>query len=444
MRKFDKGTVSAPAVVGLVLSCTLFLVCSVLTIMSVLRRLRKRRTGGDMKSPSTDIQIAVLEKGLGVHQPPTQRRRVQKTLKPAHIGSPTEQTITGEYSSKRQGGNNEAADYSPTGTGGDENWEDSEGEYEDDFEDAESFGGEMVDETEALTKVKVEKEEEVATSPFGTLHFSVKYNFEKNALTVTILKCEQLKSATAAGASTKTMDPYVKLQLLPDKLHRAKTRVLRNTNSPVYNEEFTFFGLSYNQLQAMVLHFAVISFDRYSRDEVLGEVLSPLSMIDLTQSDQESSLVKDIQGRQKAGSQNRGEVLLSLCYQPATNRLTCVILKAKGISRKNIMDLADPYMKLYLIVKGQRIAKKKTLVKPQTLNPVFNQSFVFDLPPSVENLEGVSLELLLLDFDRLTKNEVLGRLELGPQAVEDSARTQWADIASSPRRQIAHWHKLTQ
>lgn len=101
-------------------------------------------------------------------------------------------------------------------------------------------------------------------------------------------------------------------------------------------------------------------------------------------------------------------------------------------------------MKLYLIVKGQRIAKKKTLVKPQTLNPVFNQSFVFDLPPSVENLEGVSLELLLLDFDRLTKNEVLGRLELGPQAVEDSARTQWADIANSPRRQIAHWHKLTQ
>ena len=69
--------------------------------------------------------------------------------------------------------------------------------------------------------------------------------------------------------------------------------------SPAYNEEFTFFGLSYNQLQSMVLHFAVISFDRYSRDEVLGEVLSPLSMIDLTQSDQESSLVKDIQGRQK-------------------------------------------------------------------------------------------------------------------------------------------------
>lgn len=38
-------------------------------------------------------------------------------------------------------------------------------------------------------------------------------------------------------------DPYVKLQLLPDKQHKVKTRVLRNTRNPVYDEDFTFYGI---------------------------------------------------------------------------------------------------------------------------------------------------------------------------------------------------------
>lgn len=57
-------------------------------------------------------------------------------------------------------------------------------------------------------------------------------------------------------------------------------------------------------------------------------------------------------------------------------------------------------------ISGQRIAKKKTHVKKRTLSPVFNESFVFDIPQGGEGLEAVSLEFLLLDWDRVTKNEV--------------------------------------
>ena len=31
----------------------------------------------------------------------------------------------------------------------------------------------------------------------------------------------------------------------------------------------------------------------------------------------------------------------------------------------------DPYVKIYLLVNGQRVAKKKTHVKKRTLNPVY-------------------------------------------------------------------------
>lgn len=74
----------------------------------------------------------------------------------------------------------------------------------------------------------------------------------------------------------------------------------------------------------------------------------------------------------------------------------------------------DPYVKIYLLYNDQRIAKKKTHVKKRTLNPVFNESFVFDLPhldDGSQGLQNISLEFMLLDWDRVTKNEVTARLQ---------------------------------
>jgi len=70
------------------------------------------------------------------------------------------------------------------------------------------------------------------------------------------------------------------------------------------------------------------------------------------------------------------------------------------------MFVSDPYVKMYLLVGGQRVSKKKTHVKRRTLNPVFNESFVLELPTGTQELTNVSLEFLLLDWDRVTKNEV--------------------------------------
>lgn len=73
----------------------------------------------------------------------------------------------------------------------------------------------------------------------------------------------------------------------------------------------------------------------------------------------------------------------------------------------DVTGLADPYVKIYLTYKGQRLAKKKTHVKKRTLSPVFNESFVFDVPQeATEGLNDIGLEFLLLDWDRVTKNEV--------------------------------------
>ncbi|XP_026464140.1 synaptotagmin-11 [Ctenocephalides felis] len=307
----------------------------------------------------------------------------------------------------------------------------------------------------------------------GTLVFKLRYLAERSALVVSVVRCRGLPARNNPlpgppvvslavqtnnngknNGSGPNTDPYVKLQLLPDKQHKVKTRVVRNTRNPVYDEDFTFYGLSISELSAMSLHFVVLSFDRYSRDDVIGEVVCALAGVDLAQAGcQQVALSREIQPRSlKIRCQSRGELLVSLCWQPAASRLTVVLLKARNLPRMDVTGLADPYVKIYLLYNGQRIAKKKTHVKKRTLNPVFNESFGFDIPSAAGGpagdaaetraLDGVSLELLLLDWDRVTKNEVIGRLELGGPRSTGSTLHHWNEVCNSPRRQIADWHKL--
>jgi hypothetical protein len=313
----------------------------------------------------------------------------------------------------------------------------------------------MMDATQLKTECYIENENGGALSPqekevqmreksvdelkirsLGHLHFTVEYDKLKTALIVTIVRATDLP---AKDPNVGSSDPYIKLQLLPEKRHKVKTRVLRKTLNPIYDEIFTFYGINYNQLAGITLHFVALSFDRFSRDDIIGEVVCPLSGMEL--GEKEVTVSKEIAPRHiKIHSHGRGELLVSLCYQPAANRLTVVVLKARNLPKMDITGLSDPYVKIYLLYNGQRIAKKKTHVKKRTLNPVFNESFLFDVPCN-EGLQNISLEFMVLDWDRMTKNEIIGRLEVG--ATFDGPESHhWNEVMNCPRKQIAEWHKL--
>jgi len=170
-------------------------------------------------------------------------------------------------------------------------------------------------------------------------------------------------------------------------------------------------------------------------------------------------------------------------------------MQRNSVNALRMFPAGDPYVKIYLLLNGQRIAKKKTHVKKRTQNPSFNESFLFELPASsptlgilisphanqssvkckspikldliyrlmyccspIENMwmgcliEGaqlsvVSLEFQVLDWDRVTKNEVMGQVRVGgplrghvaPCALGEA---HWAQVAANPRKQIAEWHPL--
>ncbi|KAI1901464.1 hypothetical protein AGOR_G00034700 [Albula goreensis] len=230
------------------------------------------------------------------------------------------------------------------------------------------------------------------------------------------------------------------MTILPEKKHRVKTRVMRKTLEPVFDETFTFYGVAYSSLPELVLHFLVLSFDRFSRDDVIGEAMVPLAGVDPS-----TGRVQLTQRICKRSIQcvSRGELLVSLSYQPVTHRLSVVVLKAKHLPKMDITGLSgNPYVKVNVFYGRKRIAKKKTHVKKCTLNPVFNESFIYDVP--AELLPDISVEFLVIDFDRTTKNEVVGRLVLGTHSPSSSGATHWREVCDNPRRQIAKWHNLSE
>lgn len=58
--------------------------------------------------------------------------------------------------------------------------------------------------------------------------------------------------------------------------------------------------------------------------------------------------------------------------------------------------------------KDKRVEKKKTITIKRCLNPVFNESFPFDIPAHV--LRETTIIITVMDKDRLSRNDVIGKV----------------------------------
>ena len=70
------------------------------------------------------------------------------------------------------------------------------------------------------------------------------------------------------------------------------------------------------------------------------------------------------------------------------------------MSTKNyfsFLSLPDPYVKVSMVCQGKRIKKKKTTVKKNTLNPVYNEAMVFDIVP--ESMDNILFVVAVVDYD---------------------------------------------
>uniref|UniRef100_A0AAR2K187 C2 domain-containing protein n=1 Tax=Pygocentrus nattereri TaxID=42514 RepID=A0AAR2K187_PYGNA len=225
----------------------------------------------------------------------------------------------------------------------------------------------------------------------GRLHFILKYDCDLEQLIVKIHKAEDLPAKDFSGTS----DPYVKIYLLPERKTKHQTKVHRKTLNPVFDEVF-LFPVAYAELHTRKLHFSVYDFDRFSRHDLIGQVVVD-NFLDLPDFPRETKLCRDIL-YVTADNVDLGDLMFSLCYLPTAGRLTITIIKARNLKAMDITGASDPYVKVSLMCDGRRLKKRKTSTKRNTLNPVYNEAIVFDVPP--ENIDQISLLIAVMDYDR--------------------------------------------
>ncbi|XP_006623985.1 synaptotagmin-7 isoform X1 [Apis dorsata] len=265
----------------------------------------------------------------------------------------------------------------------------------------------------------------------GQIHFSLEYDFQNTTLILRIIQGKDLPAKDLSGTS----DPYVRVTLLPDKKHRLETKIKRRTLNPRWNETFYFEGFPIQKLQSRVLHLHVFDYDRFSRDDSIGEMFLPLCQVDFSD---KPSFWKALKPPAK---DKCGELLCSLCYHPSNSVLTLTLLKARNLKAKDINGKSDPYVKVWLQFGDKRIEKRKTPIFKCTLNPVFNEAFSFNVP--WEKIRECSLDVMVMDFDNIGRNELIGRIQLAGKNGSGASETKhWQDMITKPRQTIVQWHRL--
>ncbi|XP_061758677.1 synaptotagmin-6 [Nerophis ophidion] len=265
----------------------------------------------------------------------------------------------------------------------------------------------------------------------GRINISLKYDYDSEGLVVHIIQAEDLPAKDLCGTS----DPYVKIYLLPDR-KKFQTRVHRKTLNPTFDESF-HFPVPYDELAARKLHMSVFDFDRFSRHDMIGEVVLE-NLFEMSDLSRDTNIWRDIDYA-TSESVDLGEIMFSLCYLPTAGRLTLTVIKCRNLKAMDITGYSDPYVKVSLICDGRRLKKKKTSIKKNTLNPTYNEAIIFDIPP--DSMDHVSLHISVMDYDLVGHNEVIGVMRVGCKA-EGLGRDHWNEMLAYPRKPIAHWHPL--
>lgn len=265
----------------------------------------------------------------------------------------------------------------------------------------------------------------------GKIYFSISYDSNEMVLSLKILKATGLPAKDFSGTS----DPFVKILLLPDKKHKMETRIKRKNLNPTWNEVFRFEGFPHNKLLSRTLYLQVLDYDRFSRNDPIGEIEIPLSDVDLGPTT--LTFCKDLQPCKR--QEHLGDLLVSMMYQPTNNRIVAVVMKAANLKKMDIIGSCDPYVKIYSMHGGKRLDKKKTTIKRRNKDPVWNESFIFHVP--VDKVRDMTIVFTVMDFDRVTQNEMIGQVILGYRTTGTSLR-HWTEMMGNPRKPVAQWHRL--
>ncbi|XP_062307816.1 rabphilin-3A-like [Osmerus eperlanus] len=296
------------------------------------------------------------------------------------------------------------------------------------------------------------------TTTLGALEFSLLYEQENNSLHCSILRGKGLKPMDSNGLA----DPYVKLHLLPgaSKSNKLRTKTLRNTRNPAWNETLVYHGLTDEDMQRKTLRLSVCDEDKFGHNEFIGETRVALKKLKMNQKKNFSvclervvptkktasagaargiSLYEDEPGKDGAEAEERGRVLISLMYSTQQSRLLVGVVRCVHLAAMDANGYSDPFVKICLRPDMGKKAKNKTQIKKKTLNPEFNEEFGYDIKHG--ELAKKTLDISVWDYDMGKSNDYIGGCQLGITAKGERLK-HWYECLKNKDKKIERWHTL--
>ncbi|NXK53657.1 SYT13 protein, partial [Chauna torquata] len=263
------------------------------------------------------------------------------------------------------------------------------------------------------------------------LRYSLTYDQQKAELCVALL--EGKGGDQDAGCHCYILGTLVSKSGITEAQTELKKKVLHTLW-----EEVLRFPLTEEEMQEGTLTLTLRNCDKFSRHSIVGELKLSLANIEESFGMAQWERLKT---PEKEPSTGHGEVLLSISYLPAANRLLVVIIKAKNLHSKQMKDLLgnDVSVKVTLRHQSLKLKKKQTKRAKHKINPVWNEMIMFEVPH--ELLRASSVELEMMSQDGVGQSHVLGKCSLGLH-VTGTERNHWEEMLRNPRRQIAMWHQL--
>ncbi|NXT08005.1 SYT13 protein, partial [Prunella fulvescens] len=263
------------------------------------------------------------------------------------------------------------------------------------------------------------------------LHYSLRYEPQRAQLRVALLQ-------GMSGDQDTGCHCYV-LGTLESKsgIAEAQTELKKKVLHTLWEEELQF-PLTEEEMPGGTLTLTLRNCDKFSRHSIVGEL--KLNLAEMEESFGKAQWER-LKSPEKEPSTGHGEVLLSISYLPAANRLLVVIIKAKNLHSKQLKDLlgSDVSVKVTLRHQSLKLKKKQTKRAKHKINPVWNEMIMFEVPH--ELLRASSVELEMLSQDGAGQSHVLGKCSLGLH-VTGTERNHWEEMLRNPRKQIAMWHQL--
>ncbi|NXX75130.1 SYT12 protein, partial [Urocolius indicus] len=276
----------------------------------------------------------------------------------------------------------------------------------------------------------------------GQVEVSLEYDRRSATLHVTLLQGKDLLEKDDARFESC----FMRISLLPAEQIVGISRVQRSAGAVVFDERFSV-PLDPAALGDHALRFSAFGVDEDERSVSTGLAELRLSDLDLPARPFSAWLYLQDTNKASGGEEGGwsaldtvGEILLSLSYLPTAERLTVVVVKAKNLVWSNgKATAADPFVKVYLLQDGRKISKKKTAVKRDDTNPVFNEAMIFSVPAIV--LQDLSLRVTVAECGEDGHADNTGHVLIGP-ATGRTGVTHWNQMLATLRKPVSMWHPL--